>query len=152
MVTMTLERVVPAPAEEVFAWLADASNYTRTPVVFRMRLARPGEGGAYGEGAVRVLVWIMGWFRERITAYQPPHYFDYLVERSFPPSRHEGGRISCTPSPDGTAVVWTTTARLALPLVGDLVTRVVAKPMILWAFGKVLDTATRELTAAGARA
>jgi uncharacterized protein YndB with AHSA1/START domain len=143
---MTLERVVPAPAEDVFAWLADASNYPRSRVVFWLRLRRPGEDAPYGTGAVRVLVWVMGWFRERITAYQPPHYFDYLVERSFPPSRHEGGRVSCTPSPAGTTVVWTTTARLAVPFIGDLVTRVVAKRVILWAFGRVLDTATRELT------
>jgi RNA polymerase sigma factor (sigma-70 family) len=52
--------------------------------VLRERLVRRGEDAAYGLGAVRQLTKVFGWFRERITAYRPPHEFDYLVERSLP--------------------------------------------------------------------
>ena len=51
MQTVTVERVVAAPVAEVFEWLSDASNYTRSPLVLA-RLAQPGEDAPYGLGAV----------------------------------------------------------------------------------------------------
>jgi hypothetical protein len=84
MLTVSVERVVAAPVGDVFEWLSDASNYTRSRFVLRERLVRRGEDAAYGLGAVRQLTWLFGWFRERITAYRPPHEFHYLVERSLP--------------------------------------------------------------------
>ncbi|UGT61694.1 SRPBCC family protein [Nocardia asteroides] len=137
--------MINAPVERVFDWLADAGNYPRSPVVLRARLVRPGAQAPYGEGAVRVLVWVIGWFRERVTAYRPPHEFEYLVERSFPPARHEGGRLTCTAVPGGTAVVWTTTAEIRVPFGAGVLTRVVAKPVIAFVFGRVLAAADRAL-------
>lgn len=78
--TMTVERVVHAPADEVFDWLADAGNYPSSRVVLRARLVTAGAGAPYGPGAVRALLWFMGWFRERITSYERPHRFGYVVE------------------------------------------------------------------------
>lgn len=148
METMTVERVVAAPIADVFEWLANARNYTRSPFVLRERLVRPGEGAPYGLGAVRVLVWLIGWFRERIIAYNPPNDFDYVVERSFPPARHEGGRLTFTEVPSGTRVVWTTTAELRLPFAAATATRLVVKPVVVYVFGKVLDAAGTALAAA----
>ncbi|MFC3965123.1 SRPBCC family protein [Nocardia jiangsuensis] len=145
MEVITVERVIDAPVEQVFDWLADAGNYPRSPVVLRARLVRPGVGAPYGEGAVRVLVWVIGWFRERVTAYRPPHEFEYLVERSFPPARHEGGKLTFTAVPGGTAVVWTTTAEIRVPFGAGVLTRVVAKPVIAFVFGRVLAAADRAL-------
>src|SRR5918999_345161 len=85
VLTVSVERVVAAPLGDVFEWLSDASNYTRSRFVLHERLVRPGDDAAYGIGAVRQLTWAFGWFRERITAYRPPHEFRYLVERSVPP-------------------------------------------------------------------
>jgi hypothetical protein len=145
MVTMTVDRVVRAPADEVFDWLADAGNYPSSRVVLRARLVSAGAGAPYGTGAVRVLLWFMGWFRERITSYDRPRRFGYVVERSVPPARHEGGSLTFTEVEGGTRVVWTTTATVALPFGADAVTRFVAAPVITWAFRRVLVAADAAL-------
>lgn len=146
MVTITVHRDIAAPIDTVFDWLSDAGNYTRTRFVLRQRLVRPGEDAPYGVGAVRVLVWVIGWFRERITSYDRPHGFGYLVERSIPPSRHEDGRLAFTEVPGGTRVEWSTTAQIRLPVGADAITRRVAAPVIRYVFGKVLDAAEAALT------
>jgi hypothetical protein len=145
METLTVRRIIAAPIAEVFAWCATSSNYTRSPFVLRARLDRPGDGAPYGVGAVRVHTWLIGWFRERITAYHPPYDFDYTVDRCFPPSRHELGRMTFAEVDGGTLVEWTTTFQVRAPF-GDTLTRVVAKPVITRAFTTILDAADRALT------
>lgn len=144
METMTVRRVIAAPIGEVFDWCATTTNYTRSRLVLRARLARPGAGAPYGVGAVRLHTWLIGWFRERITAYNPPYEFTYVVERSFPPARHELGRMTFTEVAGGTEVVWTTAAQLPL---GATATRVLVKPLVTHAFGAILDAAGAALTA-----
>ncbi|WP_067693396.1 SRPBCC family protein [Nocardia jejuensis] len=146
METIVVERVIAAPASEVFEWLADSSNYTRSSVVLRSRLARTGEGADYGVGAVRVLTWVIGWFRERITGYDAPHEFTYVVERSIPPSRHEGGGLTFTGVAGGTRVVWTTRAEMAVPILAGPLTRLLVKPVVRYSFTKVLAAAEAALT------
>ncbi|WP_040689567.1 SRPBCC family protein [Nocardia vinacea] len=148
METMTIERVIAAPIDDVFDWLTNASNYTKARIVLRERLIRQGETAPYGLGAVRILTWGIGWFRERITGYDAPHEFSYLVERSVPASRHEGGRLSFTEVDGGTRVTWTTTAEARLPFASAWFTRVLAEPVILYSFGKVLDAAESALARA----
>ncbi|MEV6769496.1 SRPBCC family protein [Nocardia sp. NPDC051030] len=146
METITVERFIAAPPKAVFEWLADSSNYTSSSVVLRSRLSHPGETAPYGVGAVRALTWTIGWFRERITAYNPPYSFDYLVERSFPPSRHEGGQLKLTEVEGGTHVTWTTTGEMAIPFAAAPLTRLLMKPTVVYAFGKVLAAADKALT------
>jgi uncharacterized protein YndB with AHSA1/START domain len=148
MQNISVERVVAAPIAEVFEWLSDASNYTQSRFVVRERLVQHGENAAYGLDAVRQLTWVFGWFRERITAYRPPHQFDYLVERSFPALRHEGGRLEFTEVSDGTRVIWTTTVELRLPVGAAAATRLFGRPLIAYTFGKVLDAADAALAPA----
>lgn len=150
METMTVQRVIAAPADDVFAWLTTTTNYTASPLALRCRLARRGDGAPYGVGAVRVHLWVIGWFRERITRYEPPRVTEYVVDRSFPPSRHELGRMTFTEVGGGTHVEWITRVELPVPLVGALLTRVVARPLITHLFRKILDTAEAAL-APGAR-
>ncbi|MGW1195489.1 SRPBCC family protein [Streptomyces sp. NPDC002536] len=145
METVTVRRVIAAPIADVFDWCAVSTHYTRTPYVLRARLARPGAGAPYGVGAVRLHTWLIGWFRERITAYNPPYAFDYVVERCFPPARHELGRMTFTAVAEGTLVVWTTTTEVRLPF-GAAITRVLAGPVVSHVFGKILDAADTALT------
>jgi hypothetical protein len=111
-----------------------------------LRAAQFHDLAAYGLGAVRQLTWIFGWFRECITAYRPPHEFHYLVERSVPPLRHEGGRLTFTEVPGGTRVHWTTTVELRLPIAAAAAPRLLGRPMIVYTFGRVLDAADAALT------
>ncbi|MCZ0971526.1 SRPBCC family protein [Streptomyces albulus] len=149
METLTVQRVVAAPIADVFDWCATTTNYTRTPFVLRARLARPGRDAPYGTGAVRVHTWAIGWFRERITAYHPPYDFDYAVERSVPPARHERGRMTFTEVPGGTLVAWTTAFQIPSPRRRrpHPATR---QPIVAHVFGAILDAADTALTAAPA--
>ncbi|MFG2140940.1 SRPBCC family protein [Streptomyces sp. NPDC048650] len=146
METMTVERVIHAPIDDVFAWLTTTTNYTSSPLVLRCRLTRHGDAARYGVGAVRSHLWLIGWFRERITRYDPPYTTEYVVERSLPPSRHELGRMTFTEVDGGTQVRWTTRAEIPLPLLGDLLTRRLARPIITRTFRNILDAANTALT------
>ncbi|WP_406340606.1 SRPBCC family protein [Streptomyces sp. NBC_00648] len=146
METMTVERVIDAPIDEVFTWLTTTTNYTASPLVLRCRLARHGKGAPYGVGAVRSHLWLIGWFRERITRYDPPYATEYVVERSLPPSRHELGRVELSEVDGGTLVRWTTRAEIPVPLVGAFLTRHLARPIITRTFRNILDTADAALT------
>ncbi|MGK5640571.1 SRPBCC family protein [Streptomyces sp. URMC 126] len=147
METVTVRRVIAAPIADVFEWCATTTNYTRSPFVLKARLARPGAGAPYGVGAVRLHTWLIGWFRERVTAYNPPYDFAYDVERSWPPARHELGRMTFTETPEGTLVTWTTT--FGLPFHGGAAfARRVAKPVITRVFADILSACDRSLTTA----
>ncbi|MFJ8477061.1 SRPBCC family protein [Kitasatospora sp. NPDC094011] len=145
METLTVRRVIAAPIAEVFDWCATTTNYTRSPLVLRARLARAGAEAPYGVGAVREHTWAIGWFRERITAYHPPYDFDYTVDHSFPPARHELGRMTFTEVAGGTEVVWTTSFEVRLPF-GAALTRALAQPVIGRTFAHILAAADTALT------
>jgi len=146
METMTVERVIDAPIDDVFSWLTTTTNYTASPLVLRCRLTRSGDRAPYGVGAVRSHLWWIGWFRERITRYEPPHVTEYVVERSLPPSRHELGRMTFTEVDGGTHVHWSTRAEIRVPLLGALLTRLLARPILTRTFGNILDAANTALT------
>ncbi|MCK7627728.1 SRPBCC family protein [Streptomyces sp. RS10V-4] len=148
---VTVRRIIAAPVAEVFEWCATTTNYTRSPFVLKARLARPGAGAPYGVGAVRLHTWLIGWFRERITSYEPPYAFDYTVDRSFPPARHEAGRMTFTETAEGTLVEWSTAFHLPVPF-GAALGRVVARPVITHVFGRILDAGAAELAGAAGRA
>ncbi|MEU3373112.1 SRPBCC family protein [Streptomyces sp. NPDC006711] len=146
METMTAERVIAAPIEDVFAWLTTTTNYTRSPLVVRCRLTRRGASAPYGVGAVRSHLWMIGWLRERITRYEAPYTTEYVVERSVPPSRHEFGGMTFSEVEGGTRVIWTTRAEMAMPVVGPFLTRAVVAPMITRSFDSILAAADAALT------
>lgn len=146
METITVERDIAAPIADVFQWCNASPNWHRSRWVLRNRLVRPGEGDPYGVGAIRIHLWLIGWFRERITAYDFPHSSEYVVERSFPPARHVGGRMSFTATPAGTHVTWTTTTEVRIPLVGRAITRWPVKPILAVVFGNILDKCAAALT------
>ncbi|MFI1796973.1 SRPBCC family protein [Streptomyces sp. NPDC020379] len=146
METVTVERVIDAPIEDVFAWLTTTTNYTKSPLVVRCRLTRRGESAPYGLGAVRSHLWLIGWFQERITLYEAPYATEYVVDRCFPPARHELGRMTFTESDAGTHVRWTTRAELPIPLIGPALTRRAVRPILTHTFTNILEAAEKALT------
>ncbi|MYT20524.1 SRPBCC family protein [Streptomyces sp. SID7760] len=149
METMTVERVIAAPVQEVFDWLTTTTNYTSSPLVLRCRLTRRGAQAPYGVGAVRDHLWLIGSFRERITLYEPPYATEYVVDRSLPPSRHELGRMTFTEVDGGTHVRWTTRADIPVPLIGSFLTRRLARPVITGTFRAILASADSALAGHG---
>lgn len=106
MVQLHVERTIAAPQDRVFDWLADPASLTAAPLV----LKATWEGGAAAPraGAVRTVLGLGMWFREEITAYQPPHEYSYLILKSFPAFEHDGGTLTFTPIGDQTRVDWVT--------------------------------------------
>ena len=107
MVTLHIERTIAAPPERVFAWLADPASLTNAPLVLRAGWTQ--DRTEPGVGAVREVLTAGFWFREEITAYDPPRSYSYLIIRSIPPFGHEGGTLTFTPAGEGTHVDWDTT-------------------------------------------
>jgi uncharacterized protein YndB with AHSA1/START domain len=105
MVTLHVERTIAAPPEQVFAWLADPANLIVAPLVLRAGWAK--NSAAPGVGAVRAVIATGMWFREEITAYDPPRSFSYRIFRSVPAFNHDGGTLTLTSSGGGTHVDWT---------------------------------------------
>jgi hypothetical protein len=145
METISLEQVVAAPVDAVFAWLADARNYAKTPLVLRVRWTRPGDEAPFGVGAVRTVLCPGAWFEELITAYNPPRDFSYHIERSFPAIHHEVGALRFDGVDGDTRVHWTTTFEIRSPVAAPLLTRLV-KPVLHHAFRQILTAADKDLS------
>lgn len=129
MRTIRVEQTLSVPAERVFDVLADHAGYTRFPGVRSAKLTRTGTPAPGGLGAIRELAVGPGWFEEEITAFERPRRIEYRILRSRPPLEHQLGRIDLTPVPEGVHVVWTSTFRVKLPLVGGLATAIAAGQM-----------------------
>jgi uncharacterized protein YndB with AHSA1/START domain len=125
MKTITVKRVIKAPIEQVFDILADHANYKSFPGIKESKLIREGKPDKNGVGAVREIKAMGAWFQEEITHYARPTRLDYLIVKARPPMDHKGGSVRLAPHPQGCEVTWTTEVRIAIPLIGALLDRVV---------------------------
>jgi hypothetical protein len=151
MPTVTVRRTIAAPIEDVFEWLSTATNYPKSRAILRSTLATPGDDGGFGNGAVREVTALVGWFREEISAHQRPYAFDYLILQSVPPLTHRSGQMRFREVPAGTEVTWTSVFDVPLPVAGGAVGRMLG-PLAHAAFGSVLRAADRDLTGSRRRA
>jgi hypothetical protein len=119
VVEIHLQQTIAAPVEKVFDWMTDPVNLAAAPLVFKAGWTKSAP--APGAGAVREVAGIGAWFREEITA-------SYLIVRSFPSFKHEGGTLTFAASGNGTHVDWLTNY---------------THPR--WAGGKLLEAVTRRL-------
>ena len=145
MVHITVERTIDAPPDEVFAWLGDSSNYTASPMVLREKRTRDGKGAPYGVGAERVILGVGAWFREVITSYDAPHEFSYLIVRSVPPIRHDGGSLHITARGAGSHVRWDTSYTHPAASGGPVLGRV-TEPLLRFAFNGILKACDEQLS------
>jgi uncharacterized protein YndB with AHSA1/START domain len=104
VVELHVELTIAASPEQVFDWLADPANLAAAPLVLKAGYAKGSSKS--GAGAVREVIGVGTWFREEITAYDPPRSYSYRILRSFPPFNHEGGTLTFTRSADSTHVDW----------------------------------------------
>jgi uncharacterized protein YndB with AHSA1/START domain len=142
MVEIHLERMIDAPAEQVFDWLADPVNLATAPLALRGRWAKDSPGP--GAGAVREVLAVGTWFREEITAYDRPRSYSYVIVRAFPPFNHEGGTLTFTASDDGTRVDWLSDYTHPA-LAGGKVLEAVSYRLLRSSFRAILDACAKAL-------
>jgi uncharacterized protein YndB with AHSA1/START domain len=136
VVEIHLERTIAAPAERVFNWLADPGSLTAAPLVIRAGWAKNSLDP--GVGAIREVTTAGMWFREEITAYDPPQSYSYRIVRSFPALDHEGGTLTFTPRDGGTHVIWV--SEYAHPARGGgKAMEAVTSRLFPWSFRLILD-------------
>ena len=149
MVTLHIERTIAAPPQRVFDWLADPANLTAAPLALKAGYAKDSPGP--GKGALREVTGLGMWFREELTAFDPPHSYSYLILRSFPPFEHEGGTLTFTPAGEGTHVDWVTSYSHPARAGGKAMEAVSAR-LLTWSFNAVLADCARALESSGANA
>lgn len=145
MQTIVVKRTIKAPIEKVFDLLSDHANYKDFPGVKDSELVKKGKPHKNGVGAVREIDAGTAWFREEITAYERPVRLDYLITKSRPPMEHKGGSVRLEATAAGTEVTWSSTLRIRIPIVGGLLTRLVA-PQLAKAFAGTLKNVEKRLT------
>ena len=142
MVTIHLQRTIAAPPDRVFDWLADPAGLATIPLVRRAEWAP--DSAPPGVGAVRVVTGYGIWFHEKITAYDAPNSYSYLIIGSFPAFDHQGGTLTFTPDGEGTHVDWNTSYSHPLRGGGKAM-EAVTHPLLSWSFGQILDNCARAL-------
>jgi len=142
MVKFQVDRTIAACPERVFDWLADPANLTAAPVVLKVRWVTGWSGP--GQGALRGVIGLGGWFREEITAYDRPRAYSYRVVRSIPPLDHEGATLTFTPSADGTHVDWLTSYTHPAHAGGKPM-EAISRRLLRWSFLAVLAGCAKAL-------
>jgi hypothetical protein len=90
-------------------------------------------------------------FEEEITAFERPRRMDYVIRRVNMPLEHEGGTIDVEATEGGARVVWSSTFRLTVPVVGDPLTGAVVLS-VRRGFDRIIDDVERLLSAGADRA
>lgn len=142
MVEIHLERTIAAPVDQVFDWLADPVNLAKAPLALKGSWAKGSSGPA--AGAVREVIGAGTYFREEIPTYDRPHSYSYLIVRSVPPFRHEGGTLTFTAVDGGTHVDWLT--NYTHPAwAGGRALEAVSRRLLRSSFTAILDACAKEL-------
>lgn len=145
MKTVTVKRVINAPCERIFEVISNHEGYASLLGMTVARLERAGRIEKNGEGALRYLKSGAVWFREEITIFERPHRMDYLIIDSLLPLEHKGASIRLRETANGTEVSWTSSFNVKVPLIGGLLSRVLAKQMAQ-GFGGALKAIDRHVT------
>jgi uncharacterized protein YndB with AHSA1/START domain len=148
MRTVTVERTIAAPVEEVFATLTDHAGYARLhPLIRSSTLLREGLRERNGTGALREINAQFIVFREEILAFERPHRMDYIIRSSRPPIHHEGGSMRFETTPSGTKVTWTSTFAIG-PRALRAILESSAAPVTAAVFAALLAAVDKRLTSA----
>ena len=80
-----------------------------------------------GLGAIRQVTGPGLSLEEEITAFDPPHAFEYLIINRPGQPEHKFGRVSFQPVPGGTRVDWESRLSIDTPIVGSIIGTMVQK-------------------------
>ncbi|SOX52702.1 SRPBCC family protein [Mycobacterium ahvazicum] len=142
MVEIHVERMIAAPLEQVFDWLADPVNLAAAPLVLKGYWAKGTSGPE--PGALREVIGIGTYFREEFTAYDRPHSYTYKIVKSIPPFKHDGGTLTFTAAGDGTHIDWLTNYTHPAAA-GGKVLEAVSRRLLRGSFLAILDACAKAL-------
>ena len=118
--TLTVKRLINAPASAIFSVLADHAGYAQFPGIDRVEILRAGRDDRNDIGLQRRITVGRLKFLEEITVFEPPYQLGYRIVRSTLPMKHEQATIELHETSAGTQVVWSSRFSVPLPLVGGL--------------------------------
>jgi len=143
MPTVRVRRTVRASVDQVFDLLTDHANYKRFRFVRDSELVREGQAERNGVGALRRVLIGPIRFEEEITTFERPVRMDYLIRDINAPLEHEGGTVALEATGEGTEVLWSSTFRVPMRLIGG-VAGSAAAPLVRVGFASILkDVAAR---------
>ncbi len=118
--------------EKVFAGVSDHVAFLSTPKIV-CRMKRDGIIDANGQGALREVCNGMLQFEEEITAFDPPHAYEYrILSLRGPlnlklPFHHETGRLELHDLDGKTRVTWTSRFHFTVPIISRWIERKLAR-------------------------
>lgn len=136
------EITIAASPEEVFRVVTDHESFLGGIGGSVCRLVREGTPDRNGLGAIREINADGMRFSEEITSFEPPRRYTYRITQLLGkngkpfPFEHEGGELLFQSCAGGTKVIWDTSFRVRIPIVGWLVERI---------FGRKLRPVFRQL-------
>lgn len=141
MITVEISGHVNASVNATFAAFTDHEALSDIPGL-RCTLVAEGAPTRNGVGALRRIGGGGVFALERITAFEVPFRYCYVVEGGLP-LRHDGGEVRFRETNAGTDVVWTTRVGVALgPLAGP-VERLVVGPIVRASLRQLFASAAR---------
>ena len=139
---VTIERVVRAPRDVVFASYTDHAGWSEWAQVGRVRVVQPGRAEPDGEGCVRSFE-LVG-LREEVIEFHRPDVMAYRIVRGAVPFTDHRARVTFEAHPGGTRVVWSTEFRSRVGLLGRA-----SEAVMRLVFGRVLARFARHVERAG---
>lgn len=141
--TVVVRRRIDAPIDEVFDAVTSAATYQQVAGVQRAEVVTPGEADDDLTGAVRRIELTGFGFDEAIDAFERPSRMAYRIVKSWPARiADQRGEMLFREAQGGTDVLWRSTFRVAVPVVGPLLT-VLLGPVTKLGFRQVLRVAAR---------
>jgi hypothetical protein len=119
-----------APPEYAFDAIAHADALARLPGVRKVDEQTAGDPAPYGVGAYRIVDLGAILLEEETVHYDRPRQLKYVIRRGRPAFTHEGGEYNVEPTANGgSRVRWKSTLAVDAPLVGPVLTFLLAAGM-----------------------
>ncbi|HET6326278.1 MAG TPA: SRPBCC family protein [Planctomycetaceae bacterium] len=110
---------IKRPIADVFALVSDHEKFLSGIPGTTATILKPGSTERNGLGCLReVRVRDRIRYVEEITAWNPPHSFEYLIREASMPIRHHGSRIDFESRQESTDVTWQSHFDVPVPVVG----------------------------------
>ncbi|NNM10427.1 MAG: SRPBCC family protein [Pseudomonadales bacterium] len=128
MFDIKIERIISAPIDKVFDAISDHESYSNYNGITLAQVVETGKLEKNGEGALRQMGGSSIELFERITKFQRPSTMHYRIERSKPfKIEHLKGEIRLFEQGEKTKVVWESSGRVHIALIGKLMDKQLEK-------------------------